>query len=74
MNTDQKMVKSLTIFIVSFFILLIYYISKKPNYVYDKNDKTYISFRLVLIYSLLFSSALSLIIISLDILYHYYLK
>lgn len=74
MNAHDKMVRPLSIFISSFVIFIIYYISMKPDYVYEKNDKTIVSKRLILIYSLLFSSALSLIFIALDILYHYYLK
>lgn len=74
MNEDNNLIMPMTIFLLSFILLLSYYISKKPLYVLDKNDNNKFSLRLSLIYSLLFSSALSLIFVAVDIVKQYYFK
>lgn len=45
---------------VSFIVMIIYYYSKKPEFVMDNNK---ISLRLVIIYSLLFSSSIGLFVL-----------
>ncbi len=74
MNKDNNMFIPMVIFIVSFILLLSYYAIKKPKYVLDKNNNNVFSLRISLIYSLLFSSALSLCFIALDIIKQYYFK
>ena len=77
MNNTLKLsktsVRSLLIFTISFSLLVLYFCISKPLYVKEKDTKE-ISFRLLILYSLLFSSGLSLIIMTIDVLYHYYLK
>lgn len=64
--------RSLICFILSFLILIIYFSLLKPEYILDKNKYDRISIRLILIYSLLFSSAIALGFMFLDIVYNYY--
>lgn len=62
-------------FLVSFFLFLLYYFSFKPEYVlyYDDTQKTKkVSFRLSIIYSLLFSSFIGILILIVYYLYLYY--
>lgn len=66
--------RSLICFIVSFIILIIYFTLVKPDTIIDKSKDNRISIRLILIYSLLFSSAIALGFMFLDISYNYYLN
>lgn len=74
MDKDNKMIIPMAVFLLSFILLLSYYITLKPKYVLDKNDDNKFSIRLSLIYSLLFSSSLSLFFIAVDIVKQYYFK
>lgn len=71
-QTSLYVTRSLICFILSFIILVIYFGLEKPDSVLDKSKNNLISIRLVLIYSLLFSSAIALGFMFLDILYNYY--
>ena len=49
---------------ITFVVLMIYYMNVKPDFVLDKNeDKNKLSLRLCIVYSLLFSSAVGLLIL-----------
>lgn len=71
--------RSLMCFVTSFLALILYFSLSKPDYVLEEkykdkvNDKV-ISIRLILIYSLLYSSGLALVFMAIDIGYHQYFK
>ena len=62
--------------LVSFIILVIYYSISKPDYLVENKigEETRISFRLLLVYSLLFSSALGLVVLMSNAGYVYYMN
>ena len=49
--------------VVSFIILLTYYLTIKPDFVMEDNIKKVVSLRICIIYSLLFSSAIGLLVL-----------
>lgn len=60
--------------LVSFIILIIYYSIAKPDYLVENKigEETEISLRLLVVYSLLFSSALGLVVLMANTGYVYY--
>ncbi len=70
--------RSLICFVSTFLLLIIYFSLSKPDYIMDtnnnNNNNNTISIRLLLIYSLLYSSAASLGFMFIDVVYHYYFK
>jgi len=62
--------------LVSFIILVIYYSISKPDYLVENKigEETEISFRLLVVYSLLFSSALGLVVLMGNTGYVYYMN
>jgi hypothetical protein len=73
-DNNNNMLIPMIILILSFIFLLSYYIIEKPKYVLDKNNNNVFSIRLSLIYSLLFSNALSLFFIAVNIIIKQYFK
>jgi len=72
--------RSLISFVLSFLILLLYFSLMKPDYVKNTSSeasfpkgKDELSIRLIIIYALLFSSAIALGFMAVDVIYHYYL-
>lgn len=65
--------RSLICFSLSFLLLLIYFSLEKPDYVINTEKDNELSSRLVIIYSLIFSSSIALIFMTIDVVYHYYL-
>lgn len=49
--------------VVSFIILLTYYLTIKPDFVMEDNIKKVVSLRICIIYSLLFSSSIGLLVL-----------
>lgn len=64
--------RSLICFILSFLLIIIYFSLLKPEYILDKTKYDTISIKLILIYSLLFSTAIASGFMFLDIVYNYY--
>lgn len=66
---------SMISFLLSFFCLFLYYSLKKPDYVLDKDKDidikkdSKISYRLLFVYSLLFSSSIALFVFMIHALY-----
>ena len=67
---------ALIITLVSFIILIIYYSIAKPDYLIENKigEETEISLRLLVVYSLLFSSALGLIVFTVESGYMFYMS
>lgn len=65
--------RSLVCFTLSFLLLVLYLSFSKPDYVINTEKDNELSARLVVIYSLLFSSSIALIFMTIDVIYHYYL-
>jgi len=63
---------SIVSFFLFFLLFLIYYISYRPDYV-KKEYTEDLDTRLIIIYSLLFSSSLSLFSVFITLIYKYYL-
>ena len=59
-------------FFLFFLLFIIYYITYKPEYIKNDYDE-HLNTRLIIVYSLLFSSFLSLFIVFLTIIIKYYL-
>lgn len=49
--------------IITFLVLMIYYMKFKPDFILDKNNNDKISIRLCIVYSLLFSSSVGLLVL-----------
>ncbi len=70
-------IRSLICFVSIFLLLIIYFSLSKPDYIKEYNKdgtNSTISVRLLIIYSLLYSSGISLVFMAIDVLYHYYFK
>ena len=78
-------IRYLVCFIVSFLLLIIYFSIKKPPYIVDEkykidkidnisNISNIVSIKLLLVYSVLYSSIISLVFMVIGIIYQYYLS
>ena len=63
---------SILSFFFFFLLFILFYLTYKPEYV-KKEYKEELDSRLIIIYSLLFSSSLSLFIVFLTLIYKYYI-
>jgi hypothetical protein len=63
---------SIISFLLLFILFSLYYITYKPEYIKKEYSKE-LDIRLIVIYSLLFSSSLSLLIVFSTLIYKYYI-
>lgn len=69
---DQPTASSVTSFVISFFLILFYLSYNRPDYILDKDKplESKVSYRLLIVYTLLWSSTIALFVFCVNYLSH----